>query len=241
MQNNENRRNGAFAKFFQEKGYYIVLFLCVAAVGISGYIFVSGAISEKEELNGETLSTAAKAEIPESVRKSAEVRRQSPAIAAKDPPEETVTQTVALTGDDAVREAAESIRIWPVSGSTQFDYSMEKLAFNPTTQDWRTHDGMDLCASAGEPVMAAAKGTVTAVFDDEFLGTTVSVTHDGGWVSSYANLTAMPTVKVGQQVAAGDVIGAVGSTALLETAQEPHLHFSVARDGVSQDPMTFLD
>ena len=40
MQNNERSNSGAFRKFFQEKGYYIVLFLCIAAVGISGYIFV---------------------------------------------------------------------------------------------------------------------------------------------------------------------------------------------------------
>ena len=39
MQNNERSNSGAFRKFFQEKGYYIVLFLCIAAVGISGLYF----------------------------------------------------------------------------------------------------------------------------------------------------------------------------------------------------------
>ena len=47
MQNNENRKNGPVRTFLREKGYYIVLFLCLAAVGISGYVFVSGAIAEK--------------------------------------------------------------------------------------------------------------------------------------------------------------------------------------------------
>ena len=56
MQNNERSNSGAFRKFFQEKGYYIVLFLCILAVGISGYIFVRSAISEKNSLNDETLS-----------------------------------------------------------------------------------------------------------------------------------------------------------------------------------------
>ena len=46
MQNNENHPNlQRIQKFFREKGYYIVLFLCVCAVGISGYLFVSHAIS----------------------------------------------------------------------------------------------------------------------------------------------------------------------------------------------------
>ena len=50
MQNNENRKNGPVQKFLREKGYYIVLFLCLAAVGLSGYVFVSGAIAEKNAL-----------------------------------------------------------------------------------------------------------------------------------------------------------------------------------------------
>ena len=47
MQNNEHSESNRFRKFLQEKGYYIVLFLCILAVGISGYLFVSGAVSEK--------------------------------------------------------------------------------------------------------------------------------------------------------------------------------------------------
>ena len=56
MQNNEHSESNRFRKFFQEKGYYIVLLLCILAVGISGYIFVSGAVSEKKALNEQTLS-----------------------------------------------------------------------------------------------------------------------------------------------------------------------------------------
>ena len=58
MQNNEHSESNRFRKFFQEKGYYIVLLLCILAVGISGYIFVSGAVSEKKSLNEQTLSVA---------------------------------------------------------------------------------------------------------------------------------------------------------------------------------------
>ena len=65
MQNNEHSESNRFRKFLQEKGYYIVLFLCILAVGISGYLFVSGAVSEKKSLNEQTLSVATSAEIPE--------------------------------------------------------------------------------------------------------------------------------------------------------------------------------
>ena len=66
MQNNERSNSGAFRKFFQEKGYYIVLFLCILAVGISGYIFIKSAVSEKNSLSDETLSVATTTTIPQS-------------------------------------------------------------------------------------------------------------------------------------------------------------------------------
>ena len=78
MQNNERSNSGAFRKFFQEKGYYIVLFLCILAVGISGYIFIRSALSEKDSLNDETLSVATTTTVPQ----TAETGKPSPAPAS---------------------------------------------------------------------------------------------------------------------------------------------------------------
>lgn len=245
--NNEHSGSKSFRKFFQEKGYYIALFLCILAVGISGYIFVSSAVSEKNSLNDETLSVATDAIIPQT-------ETQKPASAAQktggssdvpvtaQTPDEPTAQTGSMqTSDDAIREVAASIRIWPVSGQTLTGYSMQKLSYSQTMQDWRTHDGIDLLAALGTQVKAACAGTVTAVYDDAYLGTTLVLSHDGGYSTQYSNLAAMPTVAVGDTVAAGDVIGAVGATALLEAGEEPHLHFSVCRDGISFDPSDFID
>ncbi len=55
MQNNENHPNRRrIRNFFREKGYYIVLGLCVCAVGVSGWLFVSNAVAEKRSLQSET-------------------------------------------------------------------------------------------------------------------------------------------------------------------------------------------
>ena len=63
MQTNENHPNQKrIRSFFREKGYYIVLALCVCAVGVSGWLFVSGAIAEKKALRQETMSIATSAE-----------------------------------------------------------------------------------------------------------------------------------------------------------------------------------
>ena len=118
---------------------------------------------------------------------------------------------------------------------------MQELSFNQTTQDWRTHDGIDLAALAGEPVRAACTGTVTAVYDDEFFGTTVVLSHPEGYETIYANLAAMPAVSAGMRVTAGDTIGSVGGSALLESASTSHLHFAVRQNGESIDPVRFID
>lgn len=244
MQNNEHSESNRFRKFLQEKGYYIVLFLCILAVGISGYLFVSGAVSEKKSLSEQTLSVATSAEIPEDKPSSSGGKPQRSGNAqTKKPASGSAAGSQDAAEPDTQTPAAEtlSVRVWPVSGEHIAPYSMQELSFNATTQDWRTHDGIDLAALAGEPVRAACSGTVTAVYDDEFLGTTVVISHPEGYETRYSNLAAMPAVSAGMRVTAGDTIGSVGASALLESASGSHLHFAVRQDGKSVDPARFID
>ena len=234
MQHNDNAKPGRFRKFFQEKGYYIVLALCICAVGVSGWLFLSGALAEKDALSEPALSVATQTEIPKT-------EAAKPASGAPLPAEQPAAAAEPSGGDEAVFERAASVRVWPISGEQQAGYSMEQLAFNETTRDWRTHDGVDLAAAEGAPVRAACAGTVTAVFDDELYGTTVVIGHEDGYTTHYQNLAAMPTVSAGDKVRAGDVIGSVGRTALLEVGQEPHLHFAVHQNGQPVDPEGFVD
>ena len=220
--NHEKSRFEAVRKFFEARGYYIALILCIFAVGISGYLFVSGAVEEKNALEQPALSVATKADDPQSHTQ----RQTQPASAPAQ--------------DELVRQTAEKIRVWPLSGEQQRIYSVDALLFNETTNDWRTHDGVDLTAALGQPVLASCAGSVTAVYDDEYLGTTVVLSHEGGYTTHYSNLAAMPNVSAGDAVRAGDVIGAVGETALLEAGEEPHLHFAVCLGGAPVDPAQFI-
>ena len=157
------------------------------------------------------------------------------------PPEPVLPQDTADAAAQTPAAETLSVRVWPVSGERIAPYSMQELSFNATTQDWRTHDGVDLAALAGESVRAACSGTVTAVYDDEFLGTTVVISHPEGYETCYSNLAAMPAVSAGMRVTAGDTIGSVGASALLESASSSHLHFAVRQDGKSVDPARFID
>ncbi len=91
-----------------------------------------------------------------------------------------------------------------------------------------------------QPVSAPAEVPVT-VGDDPLMGTTVVVKHPDGYQTTYANLQSKPPVKEGMEVTAGQVIGAVGHTAVAEADQGPHLHFSVCtEDGTPVNPDDFL-
>ncbi len=129
----------------------------------------------------------------------------------------------------------------PVAGETVMQYAMDCLTYNPTTRDWRVHNGIDIAAEAGTKVCAAADGTVYTVYEDEALGTTVVVRHDGGYVTMYASLDKEVSVKTGDKVVLGQTLGTVGNSALLETAVGDHLHFCVTHNENSMDPMEFLE
>mgnify|MGYP002696580141 FL=1 len=118
---------------------------------------------------------------------------------------------------------------------------MTELLYDPTMADWRTHDGIDVQADEGAAVKTAAAGTVQSVTDDELMGTTVVIQHEGGYATQYSSLQADVPVQQGQQVAAGEVIGRVGATSAAESRMGPHLHFSVSRDGAVIDPHDYVN
>ena len=208
--------NKHIGRTFGAKGYYIALILCAVAIGVSGYLYYQNANGDQPQLEkpGPTVD----------VMNTGDDRPQNPDLSTTGP---QPTKKPFRTGK-------------PVDGEVVMDYSMDCLCYNPTTRDWRTHNGMDYAAAAGTEVWAAAEGTVYTIYTDDTLGTTVVIRHDNGYMTTYARLAENVTVGVGDQVQLGQVIGYVGATALLETALGDHLHFSVSCDGVSIDPEDFF-
>lgn len=98
------------------------------------------------------------------------------------------------------------------------------------------HTGVDIIASPGTPVMAAAGGVVSAVEFHPDYGNIVDIDHDNGLTSRYAHLLRSK-VKVGDVVMKGQVIAQVGNTG---RTTGPHLHFEVREKGVPLNPNKFL-
>ena len=204
-----------FLNRIADKGYYIALILCAAAIGISGYLYYRNASGDDPSL--------------EDPNATVDVMNPNPT--------DTTPSTPAPTQPT---EKKPLVTGRPVSGEVIMDYAMDCLCYNPTTRDWRTHDGMDFAAEAGAPVVAAADGTVYTIYEDEALGTTVVIRHEDGYVTTYSSLSADTKVKVGDTVKLGQTIGTVGTTALLETALGDHVHFAVTHNGKPVDPEIFF-
>ena len=105
---------------------------------------------------------------------------------------------------------------------------------NPFYKVAATHEGIDLVAPQGTPVLAAAAGTVSRVeTSNKGPGNFVEINHGNGYVTRYAHL-AKVSVSRGQKVARGKRIGDVGMTG---NTFAPHLHYEVRKDGVFLDPV----
>lgn len=102
------------------------------------------------------------------------------------------------------------------------------------------HGAIDIAAPLGTPVTAANDGVVAFVGHLPDGAMIALIAHPGGYVSEYAHLDdtfALPRVKTGQVVKAGQVIGFIGLTGITTGA---HLHYAVMKDGIPIDPLSLL-
>ena len=131
----------------------------------------------------------------------------------------------------------------PASGILTKSHSMDVQVYSQTMGDYRVHCGIDISTALGATVTAAADGKVTEIVNDPLYGVTVAISHDGEMVTYYKNLDAdlAEDVTPGSEIKCGQTIGVVGDTAMVEIAEEPHLHFEVSVAGRSVDPVEYLD
>ena len=127
---------------------------------------------------------------------------------------------------------------WPVEGSNTISLSNPFGArWNPGGQGKTVHNGIDIPAERGTPVLAAADGTVTETGFDTERGNYLMIDHGDGLATLYAACSKVD-VNEGDPVKAGTPIAAVGSAG---RSTGPHLHFEVRQDGVPQNPTAYFD
>ncbi len=201
-----------FGRFLRKNAAYIVLALCIIAIGVSlTLVFVSRSNAAKEEL----------------VVPVDEPINPDP-VSDPDPEPQTPVVTVITF-------------LTPVENPVSVGDYVETLAYNSTLKRFETHKAVDIFAVEGSAVYAAYDGTVESVDTTLLTGTTVVIDHGNGLKTIYNSLLDGDDVVKGQRVYKGDKIGEVSVTNRQESASGAHLHFGVTENGEAVDPYKYLE
>lgn len=114
--------------------------------------------------------------------------------------------------------------------------------WNETLGAYKVHLGLDIASAESAPVLAAADGTVTKVWDDALMGKCVAIHHGDEIYTFYKNLDPILSAGITEnaEVKCGQQIGKVGASAISELADEPHLHLEMTVNGIAVDPQDYL-
>lgn len=208
--------------------------LLVAAVVVISSIAVATNRSKKD--------TVVK---PDTVRPDTEQNAQIAPPAdngVKDTEKEKPTSKPSDTGSTQVEDKLPSF-ILPVSGALSAKHDADCQVFSNTMNDYRVHLGVDIVTDSSAPVYAAADGKIDKIWEDTLMGYCIAVKHSGDCYTIYKNLakTLPDGIAEGVSVRSGQLIASVGESAMVEIAEEPHLHFEMTVAGLGVDPLEYFD
>ncbi len=256
--------------FWKEKGFYIsILCLAVVLIGVGFYAKWNTSTQKLEEQNQAAENNQKENENvfvypPDSGEEEQQIASQpspapqvQPTIEPEDTPEPTPSSSpaseeeetegtpVSASSDEKIKnnkpEFEKESLPYPVDGQILNDYTGDKLVKNKTLDDWRVHSGIDLEGQLNAQVKTVADGIVEKVYTDRELGCCILINHQNGFQSLYANLLENgEIVKEGDSVAAGDIIGGVGKTAITEIGEAAHLHFELLFNGEGVNPSDYF-
>lgn len=256
--------------FLKDRGFYILLFVCIVAVGVTALWTFAGEEAPREEVPNEEAQHINEpvqgneaAQLPD-YNQTNYYRQEgneaqiyeggdaaSPAVdglVSAEPSEHTVVEEAVTKGGDPIafpvlkHQMPEGVTMYkPVEGQVLKNFSLSELLYCRTLLQWSTHPGMDIEADSGSEVKAAMSGIVTDISEDPLMGIVITIDHGDGLKTRYANLSTADMVGLGQEVEGGQVISGIGRTAIASILNPPHLHFEVMFNGTNIDPKYFIE
>ena len=214
--------------------------LCVIALGTGAtyYAWNSGKEPVQKEEEARAASPATSPKTPK-VEEAKELR-QSQRNAHGDKPLDGQAQVSAPKSQSAKKPAEvqeeKAVFIYPVKGEILLDYSMDKVIYDPTLEQYRTNDTISIASAEGTQVLASAAGTVEEVKEDAKTGKTVVIAHKDGWRTTYSPLQEGVSVKEGDEVKQGQEIGQVAKPVGYGAGLSNHLCFGMEQNGERKDP-----
>ncbi len=214
--------------------FYIVLSLCLIAVGVAAWSAVSAFSDFKAQENiipeievpapTPDTETPVTSELPKVEYEKPEVPKEENEPEVK--PQASATAEYFLMPIDA--------------GNILKNFDETALQYSKTMNDMRLHLGIDISAESGAKVKSAGKGKVTEIYDDSNFGYTVVIDHGNSIIAKYCGMATDLAVAVGDTVDAGTEIGNVG-TVPCESLDDTHLHFEMYKDGKAVSPLSTMN
>ncbi len=166
----------------------------------------------------------------------------SPSDTLPENPTDTTPEDGTDDSNPTVNDVVPELSLPVSAGTLTKRHSVDTQVFSPTMNDYRVHLGVDISTEASAPVCAVADGTVAQLWEDPMMGWCVALTHTGDAVSVYKNLAPefAEGIAAGAEVKAGQLLGHVGDSAMMEIAEEPHLHLELTVGGLQVDPLDYF-
>lgn len=212
------------AKFLAGKGFYIVLAVCMAVIGVAAY-------------------SAMESATPGTVQEESTESQQNSVVIPSVPVTPPESSNLPATYDEPHNSEATDVEgegeapyfMEPISGTVSKNFSNTTLQYSKTFNDMRIHTGTDITPTDASVVVAASSGTVKSVEENTVYGTVLTIDHGEGVVLKYCGVKNV-TVQSGDIVDAGEIIAEIG-TVNNECADKPHLHLELILNGELADPM----
>ncbi len=211
--------------FLLGKGFYLVLAVCMAAMGMAVYSALD-AIDPVSPQENSSIQESIPEELDSFPVEEEEVKEEEerPSIEEAEPVE---------------NEGVATFFMLPLNGEIIKHFDSQHLQYSATYNDMRLHTGTDIKPENTKDVISAGDGSVLSVEENTVLGNVVTIDHGNSVTVRYCGVEDI-VVSAGDIVSAGDVIGKVG-TVTNECMDEEHLHIEVFKNSKPVNPEEFFD
>ena len=227
------------SRFFSGKGFYVALAISLVAVGAAVFVAMNQTMNQltDDSTAKKNASSSNTWGFPQNVNQNqSNVPITSSQPQSSSQPSASSKNSSGSTTSKSQSQSSQITFTAPLNGTILNPFSNGELVKSKTLNEWRTHDGIDIKSELGKNVNACADGIVTEVKDDPLWGVCVTIKHSGGYTSYYCGLAKGVKVSKNQKVELNQTIGTVGDTAIIETAEEPHLHFAMKKGDQWMNP-----
>ena len=254
MDNKDNKKNeknekrqfklnkAKTAEFLKRNGFYIALFICIVAAGLTAIFSLAGPAPEPklsaQSPDGQQVEKINDPSLSDEISKLSE----SPSPTVSPSPTPSVTPSASPTSSANKKPESNKPAFYleaPVKGKIIRAFMIDKLTYNKTLNQWSTHNGIDIQADEGTEVKAAMSGTVEAAYSDPVFGGVIILKHDNNRKTVYAGITADSKIEEGTKVNTSQTLGVL-KTPNFEAYLGPHLHFELIEGTNNLDPAKYF-